>query len=170
MTEHSMHLVYTPKLIFISFYCHFLWSLCDGVLVVCYICGHVDCPYSHNAIIIHFIHVALFSASPYILLYFIEIISLLSFPFYLYNAYILFAFISMFRSVLLFVYVCVHVCVVCDSDGEGGEAASGSKDCYQIVLKHSMRIHMHCKSITLFSFCEIDFCVYVKSFFFLIQK
>lgn len=112
MTEHSMHLVYTPKLIFISFYCHFLWSLCGGVLVVCYICGHVDCPYSHNAIIIHFIHVALFSASPYILLYFIEIISLLSFPFYLYNAYILFAFISMFRSVLLIVYVCMHVCCV----------------------------------------------------------
>lgn len=116
-----------------------------------------DCPYSHNAIIIHFIHVALFSASPYILLYFIEIISLLSFPFYLYNAYILFAFISMF------VYVCMHVyvCVLCVSNGEGGEDASGSEDCYQIVLKHSMRIHMHCKSITLFSFCEIDFCVYV---------
>lgn len=36
----------------------------------------------------------------YILLYFIEIMSLLSFPFYLFNAYILFIFICLFHTSL----------------------------------------------------------------------
>lgn len=112
-----MHLVYTPKLIFIPIYCHlsisstiffslFFFSLVAVVVVVHWIAmlsfsiqitahTHTMPPYSFKGM------------APYILLYFIEIISLLSFPFYLFNEYILFIFIRFIPFVAS--WVCVSL-------------------------------------------------------------
>lgn len=85
MTEHSMHLVYIPKLIFIPIYCryrsHSLSQRMDVSTRNFYIYSDKMSPHRIRNIAL------------YILLYFIEMISLLSFPFYLFSTSILFIFI-----------------------------------------------------------------------------
>lgn len=90
MTQHSMHLVYIPKLIFIPIYCRYRSHSLSPIR-----CAHRITTSTWN------FYIYSDEMSPhrmrdivsYILLYFIEMISLLSFAFYLFSTFILFIFI-----------------------------------------------------------------------------